>query len=509
MTIGKKLLLGSIAVLALTLLVVGIAWYANRSMQSAYGGFLDHSKPLVTGAAALRADELALLANFRGYLLYGTDQYLKAWKHDRDEYASDLAHMQELIGSDSARADLTQLKDLDARQAQLEFQALQLRTRESENAARNLVRDSPYRDQILQLLTAFAARQEALLATSRRTLAAKVQFISGLMLGGVFAIFIVGLICTALLTRAISRPLEIGISQLSSASAEILATTSQVASSTTETAASITQTSATVEEIRQTAHLSSEKAKYVSETAQQSVQASQSGKTAVIEVVAGLQRLKDEMANITETVLRMSEHGQAVAEIMTTVGDLADQANLLAVNAAIEAAKAGEHGRGFAVVAQEVRALAEHSKQATVQARAILTEVQKATTTAVMAAERGSKATESAARQAEAAGETIRALAESNTESAQAALQIAASSQQQLAGMDQIALAMDNIETASAQNAAGTKQAEQAAHDLKELAVSLRAMLSGNGRGPRPGATGPASRHRRPPQSAEELNAIE
>src|SRR5690606_7732014 len=126
-----------------------------------------------------------------------------------------------------------------------------------------------------------------------------------------------------------------------------------------------------------------------------------------------------------------SEQGQAIGEIIAAVNDLAEQSNLLAVNAAIEAAKAGEHGRGFAVVAQEVRSLAEQSKQATAQVRTILQDIQKATTAAVLATEQGSKAVEDGVRQTTEAGEAIAALAEMIDEAAQAATQIAASSQQQ------------------------------------------------------------------------------
>jgi methyl-accepting chemotaxis protein len=156
------------------------------------------------------------------------------------------------------------------------------------------------------------------------------------------------------------------------------------------------------------------------------------------------------------------------------VNDLAEQSNLLAVNAAIEAAKAGEQGKGFAVVAQEVKSLAAQSKQATAQVRAILGDIQKATSAAVMAAEQGSKAVEVGMRRSGEVGESIRALADSIEEAARAATQIVASAQQQLVGMDQVALAMQNIEQASAQNVASTKQTAGAAQKLHDLGQKLK-----------------------------------
>ena len=186
------------------------------------------------------------------------------------------------------------------------------------------------------------------------------------------------------------------------------------------------------------------------------------------ETLAGMNRIREQMEFIAGSIVRLSEQSQAIGEIIATVNDLAEQSNLLAVNAAIEAAKAGEQGKGFAVVAQEVKSLAEQSKQATAQVRGILGDVQKATSAAVMATEQGSKVVEAGVKQSAEVNEAIRQLGESIAEAAQASTQIAASSQQQVVGMDQVAQAMESIKVASAQNVAGTKQAEAAAQQLHE-----------------------------------------
>ena len=274
--------------------------------------------------------------------------------------------------------------------------------------------------------------------------------------------------------RRTTRELSEGVGVLGSASSEILATTTQVASGAAETATAVSETTATVEEVKQTAQVASQKARYVAESAQKVAQVSQAGRKSVEEAIAGMGRIEAQMAAVGESIVRLSEQSQAIGEIIATVGDLAEQSNLLAVNAAIEAARAGEQGKGFAVVAQEVKSLAEQSRQATTQVRAILGDIQKATAAAVMATEQGSKAVEAGVRQSGEAGESIRLLAESVADAAQAATQIAASSQQQIAGMDQVALAMDNIKQASLQNVAGTRQAETAAHNLHELGQRLK-----------------------------------
>ncbi|HZX27865.1 MAG TPA: methyl-accepting chemotaxis protein [Telluria sp.] len=269
-----------------------------------------------------------------------------------------------------------------------------------------------------------------------------------------------------------------GIGALNAAATDILAASTQAAASSAETAAAVAETSATVEEVKQTALLSNEKAHAVSDAAQRVAEVAERGRTAIEGGVLGMGQIQEQMDGIGQTVVRLSERSQAIGDIIATVGSLAEQSNLLAVNAAIEAAKAGEQGRGFAIVAQEVRALADQSRQATRQVRQILGEIEKGVGSAVMIAEQAAKTVARGVEQANEAGAAINHLADSVSTAAEAALQIAASSQQQLAGMDQVAMAMQNIKQASADHASGSRQSEGAARRLHELGQQLSASIA-------------------------------
>ncbi|MBI5656201.1 MAG: methyl-accepting chemotaxis protein [Geobacter sp.] len=277
-----------------------------------------------------------------------------------------------------------------------------------------------------------------------------------------------------------SQTMEIheGVNVLAASASEILAATTQVASSAAETAAAVNETTATVEEVKQTTLLADQKSRYVADTSQRTMQVSQGGQKAVAESIAGMGRIREQMMSVAESIVSLSEQSQAIGEIIATVNDLAEQSNLLAVNASIEAAKAGEHGKGFAVVAQEVKSLAGQSKQATAQVRRLLNDIQKATNTAVMATEQGSKAVEAGEKQASEAGEAIRMMSESIGDSANASAQITATSQQQLIGMDQVALAMENISEASTLSVTSTRQAERSAQDIHELGQKLKQLVA-------------------------------
>ncbi|MGD0341469.1 MAG: CHASE3 domain-containing protein [Bacteroidales bacterium] len=277
--------------------------------------------------------------------------------------------------------------------------------------------------------------------------------------------------------RHIMKDIMEGVNVLGSSASEILAATTQVASGTAETATAISETTTTVEEVQQAAKQSAQKAKNVADSAQKLAQVSQNGQKAVEETGNLMNRIREQMDSIAQTVVRLSEQSQSIGGIIASVTDIADQSNLLAVNAAIEAAKAGEQGKGFAVVAQEIKNLAEQSKQSTSQVRNILNDVQKATSAAVMATEQGSKAVEAGVKQSAQTGEAIRILAESSNEAIQASTQIVASSQQQVVGMDQIGVAMQNINQAGTETAVSMVQSEKSAKNLNELGQKLKEMV--------------------------------
>ena len=278
--------------------------------------------------------------------------------------------------------------------------------------------------------------------------------------------------------RELNSEIREVVNVLASSAGEIMTTVSEFASTSSETASAINETNATVQEVRQTTDLTSQKAKHVYETAQKSVTVAKTGKKSVDDAIGGMQGIHERMGFIADRIVKLSEQSQAIGDIIATVNDLAEQSNLLAVNAAIEAAKAGEHGKGFAVVAQEVKNLATQSKQATAQVRSILGDIQKATTAAVLATEQGSKAVETGMKQSSEAGESIRLLSASIEESSNSTLQIVTSTQEQAIGMDQIATAIQSINQASNQNVAGSRQIETATRNIYDLNQKLQLLVN-------------------------------
>jgi len=276
------------------------------------------------------------------------------------------------------------------------------------------------------------------------------------------------------IVKEISRTLQ----RLDMDTQAILDATARQITMANEQDAVVTETTATVNEVRATVTETAERAQSVAETAQVSVDISRTGTEAVNQTVSGMQLIRRRVEDIADNILVLSEHTQQIGEIIAAVNNLADQSRMLALNASVEAARAGEEGKGFAVVAMEVRNLADQNRDATVQVREILGEIQRATNAAVMVTEEGSKGVDAGQVLVNEAGEAIRNLASAIEEAALAAMQIAASTRQQTIGMDQLTSAMKTIKHATTETVSSTMQVEASVQRLRDAATKVSETIS-------------------------------
>jgi methyl-accepting chemotaxis protein len=272
------------------------------------------------------------------------------------------------------------------------------------------------------------------------------------------------------------------VNQLAGTTAEILASTTEQVAGAQEQGSAVAETVSTVEELAQMSDEAAGRARAVSEAARHSEEVGRNGRRAVDEAISSMATVREQVESIASRILALAEQAQAIGDIITTVNDISEQTHMLALNASIEASRAGEHGRGFAVVAAEVKALADQSKKATAQVRQILGQIQKATQGAVMTTEDGTKSVATATRVVTQAGATIQALGDQLTQASLTAAQIAASSSQQATGISQIRQAMRDVSQATQQTLISTRQTERAVQDLNAMGQKLKGLLSEYGR---------------------------
>lgn len=277
--------------------------------------------------------------------------------------------------------------------------------------------------------------------------------------------------------RDITQQTHEGTLNLNSACSEILASTQQQAASAKEQAAAIQETTTTVEEVRQAGIQISDRAKLVAAAAEATGTAGRAGLQSVRDTARTMDNIREQVEALAQNVVALSEKTSAVGEIIASVNDIAEQSHLLALNAAIEAAAAGEAGRSFSVVAGEVKNLADQAKQATVQVRGILGEIQKGITSSVMLTEEAVKRVDSGKKQFETTEKTISSLTDATVESVQAFQQTVATTNQQQIGYSQVTQALQDIRKASEQTAAGTAQLEKATSNMTALSSQLRKVV--------------------------------
>jgi methyl-accepting chemotaxis protein len=280
--------------------------------------------------------------------------------------------------------------------------------------------------------------------------------------------------------EAMSKSLRDMLRDLVAASSEveqeaelIISGVEQQSSLATNQTAALVETGSTVSEIAQTSTQATEYADAVIGVSERSEELSRVGQQAVAESIRGMDKLSEQVQAIAESITALSEQTLRVGHIISTATDLAEQSHLLALNAAIEASRAGGGGLGFGVVAAEMRRLAEQSKRAASDVRALLREIHAGTRAAVTATEEGNQRALAASALGRAAGDTIEGLAAAIQESSAAARQIAQNTRQQTVGVDQILLAVTDLSTGMHDTVAGTRRIQGGAEKLNAVAKRL------------------------------------
>ncbi|MEL7088220.1 MAG: methyl-accepting chemotaxis protein, partial [Planctomycetota bacterium] len=275
------------------------------------------------------------------------------------------------------------------------------------------------------------------------------------------------IICTVILTTR----------EVAAASTQIAASSEEISTGMTDQTAQVTQISAAVEQMSQSVVEVARKSAEAAGNAEQSGEAAGRGGRTVEETIGEMNAIREAVQESSHSVAQLGQRGEQIGEIIEVINDIADQTNLLALNAAIEAARAGEHGRGFAVVADEVRKLADRTTQATEEIGASIRAIQTETGHAVERMSAGSAQVDRGVAKAADAGQSLTQVVQNAREVAAMIQSIAAATEEQSAASEEVARNIENIAAVTQQSKDGTDQAAVAAQQLSERAVSLQSLV--------------------------------
>ncbi len=259
--------------------------------------------------------------------------------------------------------------------------------------------------------------------------------------------------------------------EISSSSGQMAAGAQEQSVQTTEVASAVEEMTRTILETTKNTSIAAKKSKEAGEIAT-------TGGKVVEETVAGINRIAMVVSQSAKIIIELGNSSDQIGKIIQVIDDIADQTNLLALNAAIEAARAGEQGRGFAVVADEVRKLAERTTKATKEIADMIKKIQKDTGSAVESIEMGTKEVEKGKELANKAGDSLKSIIKGTNEVVDVVTQVAAASEEQSATSEQISKSIEGINSVTQESAIGVEQIARATVDLNRLTENLQTLIS-------------------------------
>jgi len=266
--------------------------------------------------------------------------------------------------------------------------------------------------------------------------------------------------------------------QLGAAAEELSAVTEEASRGLHQQNNEIEQAATAVNEMTAAVEEVARNAVSTSEASNQSTQAAREGRDRVVETVDAIQTMTHDVQNTSLMIEGLAAQGRDIGKVLDVIRAIAEQTNLLALNAAIEAARAGEAGRGFAVVADEVRALAHRTAQSTQEIEKMVAGIQNGTGEAVSSMQQSNQRTQSTLEMARAAGVALEQITQSIHLINERNLVIASASEEQAQVSREVDRNLVNIRDLATQSAAGANQTSAATHELSRLAVDLNAMVA-------------------------------
>jgi methyl-accepting chemotaxis protein len=265
--------------------------------------------------------------------------------------------------------------------------------------------------------------------------------------------------------------------QLSTSSAEVLAAATQNESSTSAQASAIHETTATMEELKGASHQIAENAQMVAAIAEQTLSGGRQGEGAIKAFMLSMEKVRHNAVEVDDAIGKLSRRVERIGTVVEVIDEIADRSDLLALNAALEGAKAGDAGRGFSIVAAEMRRLAENVMESTKEIKNLITEIREATHAAKEASDGNKREASEGEKLGGTAMANVSGILTGIQETSDAARVIHLATQQQRTATEQVVQSMSEIEEVTRQAQTGSRQATGAAAELTKLAERLAELV--------------------------------
>lgn len=479
-TFGQKLAGGFAVMVLFSLVTSTVAIYSLRTTVSSKDRVISGNAQVLIEVEKLHSSAEKMVTQVRGYVISPEERFLAQLRNSREAFASTFLRLRANVDSAEGRRLLDAIERVSTEYRQAADQIIALKREQAKPELIVRVFDEklvPIRDQFDEHLRSLVALEERHLAEAKQaatdTATGAVNVMMAIaLLTALFAIFV-----AVLLVRGLSRQIGAAVGHVQSSSAELQAAASQQATGAKEQATAMSEISTTISELVATSRQIAESAQRVAQIAEQTAISARSGEVTVDkgqESIAGIRRQID---LVVSHMLDLGRKSQEIGAVLDIVSELAEQTNILAINATIEASGAGEAGKRFAVVAEEIRKLADRVANSTKGIRTQVEDVRGAVNTTVMATESGAKAVDLGARQFAEVAVAFKQIAGLVGTTTEAAREIELSTKQQASAAEQVRLAVTDVAQATQETETSSTQTLQTASQLAGLSLDLRRLI--------------------------------
>jgi CHASE3 domain sensor protein len=478
--VGQQIAAGYASVFIIMVLLSIVGLRANQRFLES-NQLVAHTYQVIARLDAIYSHMRNAEMGTRGFVITGQDSSLDTFYEGEKDLQKVMEELRQLLADNPE-----QLRRLAALRPGLEARLEEMRTviaarrERGFEAAQPLILTPRTREVIRDLRTRVAemiAVEESFLQQRDQEAQSEGRFLNLLSQVGIGILLIVVVGTGLYITRGLRHQIGMAVEHVQSSSTELQAAATQQAAGAREQAAATTEVSTTVRELLSTFRQIAHSAQEVSKSADETANATGVGVQTVDRAQEAIESVRRQVDVIVSHMLDLGKRTQQIGGILDIINELSEQTNILAINATIESAGAGEHGRRFAVVAEEIRKLADRVGASTKDVRTLIDEVRAAANTTIMATEDGSKAVHNGTRQfAEVAG-TFRRIAELTNANLDVARQIELSTQQQTSAVEQVSAAIQQVAITAKQTEVSSTQTLQTSTHLIQLSRQLSTLV--------------------------------
>jgi methyl-accepting chemotaxis protein len=476
LTFGRRIAIGFAISTILLIVIGGLAYLSIVSLETT-SVEVEHTHTVINRISSVLSALQDAETGQRGFIITGNDSFLEPYLTSVDDVDDRVAELRSLTSDNpNQQRRLDTLEPLIAAKLDEMSRALDLRTSGGFEAAQARINEGTgkqYMDDIRAVLADMEQEENALLIRRAADVDAASSSGKSIIIWGTVISLVFVIAAGFYITRSLSRQITSAVQHIQSSSSELQAAATQQLSGAKEYSVAMSEITTTISELVATSRQIAESSQRVTEVAEQTDAAARAGEGTVRTASDSIVSIRQQVDLIVNHMLELGKKSQQIGSILDIVSELAEQTNILSINASIEAAGAGEAGKRFAVVADEIRKLADRVTGATKDIRVLIDDVRSAVNTTVMATETGSKAVDAGSRQFVGVTSAFTQIATLVTTTTEIAREIELSTKQQSTAVAQVNLVITDAAQASKENEISTGEVLKTASALADLSRKL------------------------------------